>query len=244
MDDDANDVAARHQMESLKVLSKRKIQKFIIAPVSSIDQSAEFPNGIQVVYVDRSSAADDSATLVATQSTKAGALALESLIQVANKKDSVAILKLSKTVSTTNAREDGFRAAAMKHGFTVKETNIGFGVAEAKVLAKSFLEKNPDLKFIFTPNETTTLATLLALKETNHSAKLIGFDYKAEFLEYFASGQLIGLIVQDPYQIGRKAVDLVLAGKVNAGFKEIPAIFISNKNLKSKRVVELLKSFN
>ena len=71
-----------------------------------------------------------------------------------------------------------------------------------------YLEKYPNLKAMFGTNSMTVQTALKALREAERSESvlLMGFDAGAEQLDAMESGEIDGLVVQNPFGIGYAAV--------------------------------------
>jgi ribose transport system substrate-binding protein len=88
----------------------------------------------------------------------------------------------------------------------------------AKTKTMDALKKNPDIKLIYTTNESSTLGVCQAIQEMNYQPgeiTVIGFNSSDTELQYLRSGVLDALVVQNPYNIGYLSV--YYAGQVAGG---------------------------
>ena len=88
----------------------------------------------------------------------------------------------------------------------------------AKTKTMEALKKNPDIKLIYTTNESSTLGVCQAIQEMGYQpgeVTVIGFNSSDTELQYLRSGVLDALVVQNPYNIGYLSV--YYAGQVAGG---------------------------
>lgn len=109
---------------------------------------------------------------------------------------------------------------------------------------KYILEKHPDVKGIYTTNETTAKLVLSVLEELDgNDVKVVSFDGGKEQLERLEEGSLDGLIVQNPYGIGYATVvacaRAILSqgneAEVNAGFT-----WVTRDNMDSEAIQKMM----
>ncbi|MEO7959514.1 MAG: substrate-binding domain-containing protein, partial [Fibrobacteria bacterium] len=125
--------------------------------------------------------------------------------------------------SASNAnRENGFLEGLKEYApkAEVVSSNQYAGVTAESALrtSQNLLNKFPELDGIFTPNGPTTFGMLRALQIAGRSkqAKLIGFDATEPLLKAMKSGEVAGLVVQDPFRMGYLGVKTALAAKRGA----------------------------
>ena len=98
---------------------------------------------------------------------------------------------------------------------------------------------------IFTPNESSTNGMLLALEQAGLAGKVkfIGFDGGAANMQGLQAGQINGLVLQNPYEMGYQGVKVMLdqlAGKTVPANIDTGATLLTKENLDSPPVKELL----
>src|SRR5262249_60126410 len=79
----------------------------------------------------------------------------------------------------------------------------------AKAAAENLLNRfGNDIDGLFTPNESSTAGTLLALEDSGRAGKIrfIGFDASSVFVDAMRAGKLDGVVVQNPFRMGQPAV--------------------------------------
>ena len=99
---------------------------------------------------------------------------------------------------------------------------------------------------IFTPNESTTFGMLQALRKsgTNKKVKLIGFDSSDTLVNALKEGDIDGLVVQNPFNMGYLAVKTMadhLRGKKVDKRIDTGARLVTKENLDEPAVKEIMQ---
>src|SRR6185436_10240172 len=111
--------------------------------------------------------------------------------------------------ASTNNREQGFLDEMKKHpGIELVSTNKYAGATgdSAQKAAENLLAayKNADgtlsIDGVFTPNESSTFGMLRALEAAKAAGKVkfVGFDASEKLVSGLSSGEIHGLVLQDP----------------------------------------------
>lgn len=183
----------------------------IIAPAGdAIDTriAALRAEGIPTVYVDRSVAGDGAYALVATDNFLAGQLAGQQLAERLGRGGRVGVLRLRPGLQSTEERERGFLLAAQSAGLQVVfDTYLG---DDRQRIAQALSEQLPRLDGLFSPNGTSSRATLAALRQLGKAGQVdfVGFDSGEMLLEALREGQIQALLLQQPQAMGDHAVRL------------------------------------
>jgi ribose transport system substrate-binding protein len=176
------------------------------APERASQVAALKAKGIPTVYIDRDPGGADVVGVVATDNFSAGRLAGEQMAKALGGHGNVALLRLKRGTISTDERERGFVEGATKGGLTIAlDVYLGTKVGDARINARRELEAyRGQLDGIFTPNEFTTLATLVVLQEMNRAGKAvhIGFDASERLVNAVRSGEIAGLVLQRPFDMG------------------------------------------
>ena len=123
------------------------------------------------------------------------------------------------------------------------EENPGTDITQEEVV-KYLLEKNPDVKGIYTTNETTTKLAVQVLEELGRTdVKVVGFDGGEDQLKLLEEEKVEGLIVQNPYGIGyatvvacaRAVLDQGNEANINTGFT-----LVTRENMKEAAVAKMM----
>ena len=189
----------------------------LVGPVSDAKR-----RNIPVVIFDSGLKSDDYVSFVATDNVKGGELGGDRLAEALGDKGKVILLRYAEGHDSTAKREQGFLDAIRKHaGIEVVSSNqyVGADVEGAYKRAEANLSgyKKPDgglsIDGIFTPNESSTFATLRVLQDNGWAGKVkfVGFDSSENMVKGLKDGVLDGLVVQDPVKMGYLGVKTIVA---------------------------------
>jgi ribose transport system substrate-binding protein len=169
--------------------------------------------GIPVVVIDTGVESQAPVSLVASDNHHGGEIAADELARLLNEKGKVILLRFQQGVASTEAREAGFeeRMRAAHPGVEIVSSNQHAGATRdtAKTAAENLINRYGDeVGGIFTPNESSTIGTLLALEDSGRAGKIrfIGFDTSPDFVPAMRTGKMDGIIVQNPFAMGELGV--------------------------------------
>lgn len=169
--------------------------------------------GIEVVVFDSDldgEAGKDYASFVATDNRAAGELAGRELAKLLGGRGKVAMLRYQVGSASTEAREEGFLAAARAAGLEVVVDNryAGATVGDAKTASLNLADTLRGVQGVFCSNEPTTVGMVQALAQLELTGKVqvVGFDCSPPIVQALAGGQLAAIVVQDPRRMGELAV--------------------------------------
>jgi ribose transport system substrate-binding protein len=99
---------------------------------------------------------------------------------------------------------------------------------------------------IFTPNESSTAGMLLALEDIGKAGKVsfVGFDVSQRFIDALNSGQLHGIVVQNPFNMGYLGVKTMvdnLLGRTVEKKIDTGVMLVTKENMQSAEVQTLLR---
>lgn len=181
--------------------------------------------GIPTVIFDSDLQGDDHASFVATDNVAAGKIASDALTKVTGGKGNVVVLRYQEGSASTSNREKGFLDAIKTTPDlkVISDNQYGGATSEsasqkAENLLVAHKAADGNVQGVFTPNESTTFGMLRALRnsKTNGKVHLVGFDSSKALLEGLTSGDIDGLVVQNPMNMGYLCVKTmvdVLKGK-------------------------------
>jgi len=111
--------------------------------------------------------------------------------------------------------------------------------------AESLLNRFPNLDGIFCPNESSTFGMLRALQESGRAGKIkfVGFDSSEKLIQAMKAGQIHGLVLQDPLNIGYTAVKTLAAylrGETIPTRIDTGSVVATPENMNEARIKELL----
>jgi ribose transport system substrate-binding protein len=170
---------------------------------------------IPVVVFDSDLQGDDHVSFVATDNVAAGRIAGDYVAKLLSDKGNLVVMRYQEGSASTQNREKGFLdAVKAKDGLKVVSDNqyggatteSAFSKGESLLLAQK--AETGTVNGIFTPNESTTFGMLLALKKSNLTKKMkfVGFDSSEKLIGALKDGDIDGLVVQDPFNMGYLAV--------------------------------------
>jgi ribose transport system substrate-binding protein len=176
--------------------------------------------GIGVVIMDNELAGEvcrDFASFIATDSYVGGRKGARRLGELLGGKGNVILLRCAVGFVGTTRREQGF-LDGMREEFPevriISDDQYGGATAEsAFAKAENLLNRFGHVDGIFCPNESTTFGMLRALQESGRAGKItfVGFDSSQKLVDALASGELAGLVLQDPFNIGYTSVKTLVA---------------------------------
>jgi len=173
--------------------------------------------GIPTVVIDSGLESDAPISFVASNNHRGGELAAEEMARLLGGKGKVLLLRYQEGVASTEAREKGFVDRIKTYpGIELISSNQFAGATRetAKTAAENLLNRHgDDLDGMFTPNESSTAGTLLALEDAGRAGKIrfIGFDSSESFVQAIRAGKLHGIVVQNPFRMGELGVKTLLA---------------------------------
>jgi ribose transport system substrate-binding protein len=165
-------------------------------------------------------------------------------------KGKVLVLRYAEGSASTTEREEGFltQIKAKFPNIELVSTDQYAGATRdtAKRASENLLNRFADeVQGIFTPNESSTAGMLLALQDINKAGKIsfVGFDASQAFIDALKSGQLHGIVVQNPFNMGylgvRTMVDHLL-GKPVEKMIDTGVMLVTKDNMETPDVQTLL----
>jgi len=205
----------------------RGVSGIVLAPLD--DVALRMPvkdavsNGIPVVIIDSDLKSEDYASFVATDNYKGGQKGAQQLAKILDGKGKVVMLRYQEGSASTMNREQGFLDTIKKDypGIEVVSANqYGGATTESAYQASENLlaplrtaDGGLTIDGIFCPNESTAFAMLRALEDSGLAGKVkyVGFDSSDRLVQGLKNGQIQGLVLQDPINMGYLGVKTVVA---------------------------------
>jgi ribose transport system substrate-binding protein len=205
------------QVQVVEGFLAQGIQGIVLAPfdkdalVRPVEEASRA--GIPTVIIDSPLDSHVPISLVASDNYHGGELAADEMGRLLGGKGRVMLLRYQEGVSSTEAREKGFLERLRKQfpQIEVVSSNQYAGATRdtAKRAAENLLDRfGNQLQGIFTPNESSTAGTLLALEDSGRAGKIqfIGFDTSDIFVRAMRQNKLQGIVVQNPFRMGELGV--------------------------------------
>jgi len=207
--------------------------------------------GIPTVIIDSDLQSKQIVSFVATDNQKGGQLAADRMGQLLGGKGKVLMLRYQEGSASTTFRESGFlqRMKAAFPGIQVISSDQYAGATRdtAKRTSENLLNRyGSELAGIFCVNESSTAGMLLALQDIDKAGKVafIGFDSSQVFIDALSNGQLAGLVVQNPLNMGYLGVKTLIAhlqGKPVDARVDTGVWMVTKENLGETATRELLR---
>ncbi len=202
------------QIDQINLILKHPFLKgIILCPTEKyIAQKLVHKINIQKIPVIAADEAVPNTLSVRSSSRKGGRLAADLFLNQIESGQSIAVI-VDRTVESMVQRGLGFRQNAEKHGFDVIERYCDMSQREEvrhDLLAA--LHEQHDVQGIFLPNEAVTTEYLQALRAgvlPPQTLAAVGYDYTPLAENAIRKGELLGIIFQNPSEIGRQAFDSV-----------------------------------
>jgi len=242
------------QVQVVENFIGRQVSGIVLAPlddralVAPVEEAVAA--NIPVVIIDSALRSNKIASFVATDNREGGRLAARRLGTLLGGKGNVIMLRYAVGSASTEDREAGFLEGIQKFpGIRLVSSDQHAGATRdtAKSASENLLNRfGGDLQGIFTPNESASSGMLLALRDAGLAGgkvKFVGFDTGETLNEGLKSGDIQGLVVQNPFGMGYLGVKTLVA--VLRGEKVPPRIdtgvsLVTPENRKEPAMDELL----
>jgi len=206
---------------------------------------------IPVVIIDsgiKATPGKDYVSLIATDNFQGGVLAGERMVKLLNGKGKVVMLRYQEGSDSTNKREEGFLSAVKKApGITITSDNryAGATMGEAKDAAMNMVDQLTAADGIYTPNESSTMGMLSALRQDHLAGKkkFVGFDTSPSLIEGLNKGEIDALIAQNPTKMGYEGVKAAVAaikGEKTVANMDTGAAVIDKTNINSPEIKAIM----
>lgn len=185
--------------------------------------------GIPVITVDTDASNSKRLAYIGTDNYYSGFLAGKALISDTKGEANVAIITGSFYANHMQQRVKGFQDAVKGEKgiriITVEESEISRVKAAEK--ANQILQDHPEVNAFFGTSalDGIEIAHVVEKYKKQDQIYIIGFDILPETLEYIRKGTIKATVVQQPYEMGYKAVKMMI--NLSEG-KKVPPIVHTN----------------
>jgi ribose transport system substrate-binding protein len=221
-------------------------EKALVRPVEEARRA-----GIPTFVIDSGLATKEIVSFVATDNLKGGELAADRMGELLHGKGKVLLLRYQEGSASTTEREQGFLARLKEKfpGITLISSDQYAGPTRdtGKRASENLLNRYAnEIQGVFCVNESSTHGMLLALQDIGKAGKIsfIGFDASQTFVDAIEGGQMHGLVVQNPLNMGYLGVMRMvdhLQGKPVEARIDTGVWMITKENLKEPATAELLR---
>ena len=245
------------QIDLVQSFTAQHVSGIALAPLNDkalvVSVKSAVDGKIPVVVFDSDLKGDAHASFVATDNLAAGRLAGVAMAKALGGKGNVIVLRYQEGSASTHNREQGFLEEVGKHtGLKVVSENqyggatteSAFAASESVLIAAG--AGRGQVQGIFCPNESTTFGMLLALQKAGLTNKLefFGFDASDKLVAALEKGELQGLVLQDPFNMGYLAIQTLVsrlrggsvAPRIDTGSK-----LVTRENMGQPEIQRLLR---
>ena len=233
---------------------ERQIQAVDDALVQNVDAIVLGPNdfkalarsvgkiadrGIPCIIIDSPVNSDRYDAFAGTDNYDGGAEAARRLAKAIGGKGNVILTHFVQNSASTEERARGFKETLKKEfpGIRLAAEQYTLGTVEdARQKTTDMLTKNKNIDGVFAVNHPSSVGAYKALQAQNLTGKIkyVGFDSDPVLLEGIGHGEVEALIVQNPFEIGYRGVNLAadrLAEKKVARKNNVPSMVVDKQNL-------------
>lgn len=172
---------------------------------------------IPVVIADSALESDKPASYIATNNKEGGRIGGKRLGELLGGKGNVILLRYMEGSASTEEREAGFlEAIATFPDIKLISSDVRAGATHETALAASqnlITRFKDEVNGVFCPCEPVTTAITQALTEQgiNKKVKVVGFDNTQRLVDWMKSGDIHGLVLQDPLNMGYLSLKAAVA---------------------------------
>jgi ribose transport system substrate-binding protein len=208
------------------------------------------------VIIDSGLKSEDYVSFVATDNYIGGRKGGERLAKILGGKGKVIMLRYQEGSASTMKREQGFLDVLKEKypGIEVVSANqYGGATTESAYRASENLLAplrtaggGLSIDGIFCPNESTAFAMLRALQDGGLAGKVkyVGFDSSERLVQGLAKGEIHGLVLQDPINMGYLGVKTMmrhLQGEKVQERIDTGSVVATPENMNDPKIKELLE---
>ncbi|WP_114972467.1 substrate-binding domain-containing protein [Rhodoferax ferrireducens] len=243
------------QIRILQVYTQPGVDAILIAPtdrarlLEPVRKAVAL--GIKVIVVDSALDGNYHTNQVATDNINGGKLAAKRMADLLGKRGRVMMLRTLAGSASTDDRAQGFITYLKEyapHITLVDDVYGGGSTGKLRRSAAAMLKKHPAVDGVFAVNESSTDGMLRALREQGLAGKIkfVGFDSTDLLIQGLESGEIHGLVVQNPYQMGYQGIKAAVAAIHQAPIKDrtifTEAIVVTRENVKQPAIQKLICS--
>jgi ribose transport system substrate-binding protein len=202
--------------------------------------------GIPTIIVDGPINWDGTTSYIATDNVAAAKFAVETLCKLIGGKGKIAVINALAGIPSNDARTLGAEEA-VKEFPDVILLPIQRGADQAAALqnTENILTSNPDIAGIFGAYDRGAIGAVQALKNKGLAGKvkMVAFDSADDEVRFLKEGVINALVAQQPFEMGRLAVEYILAAKSG---KPVPkkvatnVVLITKDNINTPEIQKVL----
>ncbi len=241
------------QIEIVDAMINSRVDGIVLAPteatalVGVVERARR--EGIPVTIFDSGINTDQFVSFVASNNREAGSTAARTLGELLEGEGKIVVVKNVAGSASTMEREAGFEETLARDYPAIRIVDFKYCQSDRSIalqVSENMLTANPDLDGIFASAEPGTVGAATALRNRGmvEQVKLVGFDWTYTLERDFREGVISALVVQDPFQIGRTAVQSVLTalrGDTPPKRIDTPTHVVTLENIDDPEIVAVLR---
>jgi ribose transport system substrate-binding protein len=212
------------QVSILENVITRHPDGILIAPTSSDapapDVTKAISQGIPVVTADNKLNGATPSAHLATDNLKAGGLAAQTLVDLLKAKGGkpsgkIGLISAYAGVEVLTQRDTGFTTTLARIAPDLKILPVRYidnDIQKAMSSATDVISANPGILGFFADNNHSADGTALAVRGSGKAGQIVAvaFDSDPQEVDALRDGALSALVVQDPYGMGYKGMQMVV----------------------------------
>lgn len=244
---------ARGQAQLVENAIQARVSAIILAPAqeSVLASSVRHANAerIPVVIVDSPISVPASEYLASIESDRQeiGQFAADRIGKILGGHGEVGLIAVSPTVQSSEECRDAFVRRLHANFPAITVAGVEYGLADAqrsKVLALDAIRAHPGLGAIFALDSFATRGHFAGLTQecAKCAVKLVGVAQELDMIAHLKDGQIDSLILQDPYGMGKLAIETILGNNRSsaAGIKiRTPVVLATREDIDYPRIQQL-----
>lgn len=243
------------QIQVVENFISQRVSGIVIAPLDKRGLVAPLDTAVRakipVVVIDSGVESKSPSSFVATDNREGGRIAGRELGKALGGKGNVIMLRLQVGSASTEEREEGFLEVMKKDfpGIKLLSTDQHAGPTRdtAKRVSENLINRfGRQLNGVFCCNESASAGMLMALRDAGLAGgkvKLVAFDSGEMINAGLMSGDVYGMVVQNPMRMGYLGVKTMVS--ILRGEK-VPAVidtgvgFVTKANFNSPEMAEIV----
>ncbi len=243
------------QVQVVENFTARRVSGIVLAPLDARALVRPVETAVRaripVVVIDSALNSNTPASTVSTDNYKGGVLGARRLGELLGGKGNVILLRVQAGATSTDQREAGFLDTIRDEfpGIRVLSSDQHAGPTRdtAYRVAQNLLNRfGREVNGVFAPNESSATGMLLALRDAGLAGgrvKFVGFDTGTQTMTALRSGDLQGLVVQNPFRMGYLGVTTLITvlrgGQVEREI-DTGCVLVTAENLSEPEIADLI----
>jgi ribose transport system substrate-binding protein len=240
--------SAQNQLQNAQDSIARGVAGIIISPTDSSTAPSVLAlakrANIPVVIADIGTNSGDYSSFIISDNYRGAHDVGMALAQALKKKSwengSVGIVAISQARKNGQAHTKGFLDGLKEGGFTGKQAGLqqmqSYTADETFKFTQDLLTANPDMRGLFVQTDQPAIGALRAIKAARRDGEVLlaAFDGIPEFVDLLKSGQIVVSGMQQPYLMGTRSGEAMLAtldGKTPEKEITVPILAVTSENI-------------